>query len=367
MVSIDEFSRLVAGIYAAAVTPEDWGAALGAIRGCTGGTHSGLFVPDGVSRSIIGATVPDGAGKSYIDYYYRLDYVLAALERGPVGAVRTGSELMDPHTGREFHADWLRRIDVNDGLFVRLTDGPRPTCFVLAALRATESFDTCERVKLVSGLVPHLQQALKAQTKLTAAVRRSADIRDALDVIQHGVISVGPQCTVIHLNSAAEELLRAGDGLHTSSGRVGATDPHVDRELHRALHAALFGGRSGIRGADSLLCKRPSGKRPFLIHVVPLHPLGVGENPRAPSALIMIKDPERVTESATTLMRRLYGLTSGEAEVAVRLTAGTSLRDIASELSVSYQTVRTHLQHVFDKTDTHRQGELIRLLLALSP
>jgi DNA-binding CsgD family transcriptional regulator len=29
--------------------------------------------------------------------------------------------------------------------------------------------------------------------------------------------------------------------------------------------------------------------------------------------------------------------------------------------------VRTHLQHVYDKTDTHRQGDLVRLVLALKP
>ena len=30
-------------------------------------------------------------------------------------------------------------------------------------------------------------------------------------------------------------------------------------------------------------------------------------------------------------------------------------------------TAKTHLQHVFDKTDTHRQAELVRLLLTIIP
>lgn len=42
-------------------------------------------------------------------------------------------------------------------------------------------------------------------------------------------------------------------------------------------------------------------------------------------------------------------------------------KQISDELSVSLATVRTHLQHVFDKTETHRQAELVRLLLVLSP
>jgi FixJ family two-component response regulator len=42
---------------------------------------------------------------------------------------------------------------------------------------------------------------------------------------------------------------------------------------------------------------------------------------------------------------------------------GSGLGPIADEMSVSLSTVRTHLQHVFDKTQTHRQAELVRLLL----
>jgi DNA-binding CsgD family transcriptional regulator len=46
---------------------------------------------------------------------------------------------------------------------------------------------------------------------------------------------------------------------------------------------------------------------------------------------------------------------------------GADLNHISEELSISLPTVRTHLQHVFDKTDTHRQAELVRLLLVLTP
>jgi hypothetical protein len=38
-------------------------------------------------------------------------------------------------------------------------------------------------------------------------------------------------------------------------------------------------------------------------------------------------------------------------------------REIVMLIGESLATVRTHLQHVFDKTDTHRQAELVRLLL----
>ena len=36
-------------------------------------------------------------------------------------------------------------------------------------------------------------------------------------------------------------------------------------------------------------------------------------------------------------------------------------------MALSLATVKTHMQHIFDKTDTHRQAELVRLLLAITP
>lgn len=36
---------------------------------------------------------------------------------------------------------------------------------------------------------------------------------------------------------------------------------------------------------------------------------------------------------------------------------------VADELDIPLPAVRSHLQHAVGKTDTHRQGELVRLLL----
>jgi DNA-binding CsgD family transcriptional regulator len=81
----------------------------------------------------------------------------------------------------------------------------------------------------------------------------------------------------------------------------------------------------------------------------------------------MIIDPEQDVEPPKTLMRRLFGLTNAEAEVALRVVRGDGLKPISEELTLSTTTIKTHLHHIFDKTDTHRQAELVRLLLAIVP
>ena len=43
---------------------------------------------------------------------------------------------------------------------------------------------------------------------------------------------------------------------------------------------------------------------------------------------------------------------------------GGGLQVVVDELKISLATARTHLQHVFEKTETRRQAELVRILAA---
>ena len=54
-----------------------------------------------------------------------------------------------------------------------------------------------------------------------------------------------------------------------------------------------------------------------------------------------------------------FGLTPAQARLAIHLVEGNSLRSSAKALGVKYETVRTYLKSVFQKTGTHRQAELV--------
>jgi DNA-binding CsgD family transcriptional regulator/PAS domain-containing protein len=264
----------------------------------------------------------------------------------------------------EFYEDWLRPLDIDDGLFVRLTGDQLPRCLLVAAPRRSQ-LDTPERVKFMSALVIHLQHALRTGQELGALATHSADLAYALDVMPRGVAIVGPGYCVTTVNSAAEVILRAEDGLRVRSGQLAATSACTEHKLYRALYVALTGGGSNARTGQSFTCERPSGKRPYVIHVMPLHS-GRAEQERAPSALVLFVDSDQEPEPAEPLLRRLYGITRSEAEVALHMMRGADVKQISDELCISAATVRTHLQHIFDKTDTHRQTDLVRLLLSLS-
>jgi DNA-binding CsgD family transcriptional regulator len=79
----------------------------------------------------------------------------------------------------------------------------------------------------------------------------------------------------------------------------------------------------------------------------------------------LIIDHSREAHLPPTALRDLYNLTPAEAAVALRVLHGHGLQAVANELRVTLSTVRVHLQRAFEKTGTHRQAELVRLLIEL--
>jgi DNA-binding CsgD family transcriptional regulator len=364
MVTIDEFSRVVGEIYASATSPENWVVALAGISRILDATGCAIYIGAGANRSMLSGTVPSEASKSYIEHFRAIDYVLDAVEKSPAGLIHGGQALIASKTHSEFETDFMRPFELTDGLFMRLTVGTTPTTFIAPAPKGRDPFDTAERVKVIGTLVPHLQQALRTQEHLAQLGNGVGDITEVIDAIRHGIVIVGSGCGVVHLNSAAERILTSADGLCIRSGRVEATRVSTNTELQVSITRACVEPQNGCGSGDSFACSRSSGRRPYVIHVLPLKP---AENASAARALVMIIDPEYESEPPKMLLRRLFGLTSGEADVALRMLRGDGLKPIAADLALSMATVKTHLHHIFNKTDTHRQAELMRLLLGSIP
>jgi DNA-binding CsgD family transcriptional regulator len=71
-------------------------------------------------------------------------------------------------------------------------------------------------------------------------------------------------------------------------------------------------------------------------------------------------------QPASLWLTDAFHLTRREADVADLLASGSDPACIARTLGISLDTVRTHLKHVYRKTNTHSQCDVVRLMLALS-
>jgi DNA-binding CsgD family transcriptional regulator len=80
-------------------------------------------------------------------------------------------------------------------------------------------------------------------------------------------------------------------------------------------------------------------------------------------SVAFLANPDTGPVSTTEVLEQLYSLTPAEAELVRMLSEGLSLDEVATARGVTMNTVRSQLKQVFSKTDTKRQGELVRLVL----
>jgi DNA-binding CsgD family transcriptional regulator len=62
-------------------------------------------------------------------------------------------------------------------------------------------------------------------------------------------------------------------------------------------------------------------------------------------------------------LKNRFDLTPAEARLVARLITGESLRPCAEALGIKYETVRSYLKSVFQKTKTRRQAELVLVVI----
>ena len=89
---------------------------------------------------------------------------------------------------------------------------------------------------------------------------------------------------------------------------------------------------------------------------------GLHPETRAVAALFLTDPDQELCLPAPTIAR-LFGLTLAESRLTALLADGNSLEQAAEALGISRHTARNQLKSIFQKTETHRQGELVRLVL----
>jgi DNA-binding CsgD family transcriptional regulator len=174
-------------------------------------------------------------------------------------------------------------------------------------------------------------------------------------------------------NPAAETLLRRDDGLLVRNGRLRARQQADERKLTTAVSKAckspaVMASSSQPTtqpGASALLSIWRNDKEPpYRASIFPLRRQdAVRGLTRDATAVLFVDDPNDDAKPARPeLFSHAFRLTPAEARLAIHLASGASLTEAADEFGVTHNTVRAQLRSIFDKTDTHRQADLLRLL-----
>lgn len=354
MIDITRFSNVVACIHSCAGTPDNWSRAMREIAHLMGAT-GGVAIIDGLGtrRVLTHTCIAADAQLDYCAHYHSLDHVLTAVQTGPVGAVRSGAELIWPYHHREFIHDWALPNGFGDGLFIRMTADERSSAIAVSTSRRNHRFDSPENIDALRGVAAHVVQARQLQRVLYAAASTGGTTQDG--AVRYGLLNVSANSHIVFASSSGEAILRDDDGIRIRSGRLQAMLVRDDFVLQHAVNAAA--GSCG-RVGRSLRCRRRGPRSPLIVHVAP-----AAER----YAAITIIDPDVTPVPSSDALRDLFGLTRSEVLVAQSLLARPGLQAVAERLVVSPTTVKSHLVSIFRKTGVNRQADLVRLLSTLDP
>ena len=364
MGELDRLSDLIGRIYDAGTDPDAWRPVLVDICRWAGGEMAQILVLESsaAAPAFNAAVGYDAAAHArYLRDYALQDPRLPAWRRRP-SSVQLCHQVVDPA--------WLDRQDF--GAFLD-ENGCRWT---MAAIdpdfdgiagmsvrrpRRAGPFTPAEAQRF-DLLVPHIRRSLALAQRLDGLAGRARLAEHVLDRLDRAMVLLTANGRVVHVNAMADRLFESGR-LQLRGNRLESDDPAEAAAL-RGLIAAVLDPASGA-GPVRLLSGTAG---PPLIasgcRLPERRPAGVAA-PQAVAALFLSPigaSPDDLGQ----VLPGLFGLSRAEARLAVALHDGFSLSEIAGQLQLSRETLRSQLRSVFDKTGTRRQGTLIRLLTDLA-
>ncbi len=366
MVSAEALSRLLYTLYAAPTSPELWPKFLEEFVHLMGVSGGGIVQHD-IEQQRFGLSTfvgLDPAGVAlYEKYYGTIDEWRTAALRKFEGEAVFGHELCSRAEleKTEFYNDFLVKFDSRLYWTMATERGTtRLESISLYQSWKSPSPDP-DNLDLLHLVVPHIQAALRTRKQLVAAETANREFEDALNCLEQGIVLLDQSGNCLFVNASAQRILDRRDGISIIRSKLWVNSPGERARLTALTQRSC---RSEVINPGEAVAISRHGKRPLNISVRRF----CSENPRVPKkamAIVFISDPERRVKAPSFLMTSLFGFTEAECRLAGFLIAGCSLKEAAEQCRVTYETVRSQVKSIFNKTGVRRQTELMQLLFKI--
>ncbi len=349
MSGIEGLLDLVRGLYDAVMEARDWSDSLSAVLGPLDASR-GFFVRQDLWSGAAAVVTDRGndAGQ-VIRFQAAAAAGLApawrlALRSGQV--VRSSEMQADGVFARSaFYNEVVRPTGDFHGLVTQIARDRRRDSFICLHRPRDAGDFTAEQADTLRHLTPHLTSALRLEERLGGLQMQAAGAQAALDQLDDGVLLLNAQGRPVFANRVGEHQLTSEPALSTALLRLAAP------------------GRGELRQGGAVEVERPA-RSPLRLRVAPVNSAGAASwLPAYAVAAVFVSDPEVVTRRPGQALAQAYDLTPAEARFAAEIAIGDGRAAAARRLGISSATAQSHLSRIFEKTGTHRQAELVRLLL----
>ena len=179
----------------------------------------------------------------------------------------------------------------------------------------------------------------------------------ALDYLETGVLVLDANLRIHFASAAARRLLETG----RLCARNGLLSSPVDAEAIRLRRIVKQYAETASAGSIQMTFHRLGEVDDVLCLGFVAVRVGGSDRPFVILFAAKLCDDQLPD---TRQLRSQFGLTHAQAKLAIEIAKGEGLRVCTRRLGIAMSTGRSHLKQIFQKTDTRRQAELVRLIAA---
>lgn len=302
----------------------------------------------------------------YQDIYVKLNPVLVpTLLYSKVGDIISTVDLIpyDEFLSSRFYKEWVAPQGYVDSVFTTLDKSSTGYAFFAVTRHKRHGLVDDATRRRMGLLAPHFRRSVAISKVIDLHKVEAAALADTLDGLVAGMFLVDAGGRLVHANASGHNMLADRSVVQIIGSRFAAFDSPAAGALNEVFAAARVGDAAVGRGGVAVPMSARNGER-YVAHVLPLtsgarRQAGVTY---AATAAVFVRKAALDLPSPIETLAKVYHLTPAELRVLFAIVEIGGVPEVAPVLGLSEPTVRSHLQHLFEKTRTDRQADLVKLV-----
>lgn len=356
MIDVDQLRKVETLILDTAIDAAAWPRVIEGLRLATGAFGINI-TPGSVHQSSVLSSPSIDRG---LEYYFsegwsERDYRVKALPLLRNQKVFIDSDFMTEEDYQDEFFRFLQKWNIKFGAVIGFKAGDELLCASLHRTVSQDPFTDADKQALL-GVSDRLSMAASMTKALSDA--KLDGLSAGFDMMHLPLMLFDRTGRLIRMNAAAQRLL--GPDLTVVRGEVRTRLPAESARLRHLIQETC----AGTAQSGNVARVTREGRRPliFRFQLLAGATLDLFSTARV---MGLITDLQDKPASDTDALRAIFDLSGAEAHVALLLAQGESLRSISELRGISYETTRSHMKAIFQKTEVKRQSELVSLFNAI--
>ncbi|EKF19154.1 helix-turn-helix transcriptional regulator [Nitratireductor pacificus] len=300
---------------------------------------------------------------SYGAHYAFINPWLAFWEGWPAGTVGIAERDCPAHLfrGTAFYEEWLvPQGDFRGAAGLKIDGGPHDLLHLAMhyPLKLCDGYDDALE-KILKSVRGDIRRAVGHARRVNDMMGRMAAFAAVVERSPDIALVVDRWMKIAAANDIAEAALREGRLLAARHDRLVIRDMQANALLRHTVEQLVAG-----RPVDSAHHLMAHGGATWRVSFVALSRIeSTAIVPAKPLVLLLFRDLSRPPGARNfDQLGPIFGLTRAEIDFCRHMAEGRTLSETADVLGITVGTARQRLKLIFQKTETHRQSELVLLL-----